>query len=107
MRAWHVTAHGEPEDVLALVEVDDPVPGPGEVRVRVHAVAANFPDVLLARGQYQVRPELPFTPGVEFAGTVAAVGEGVTRWQPGTWVIGGRIGVLSEQVVMPTSATTC
>ena len=48
-----MTAHGEPEDVLALVEVDDPVPGPGEVRVRVHAVAANFPDVLLARGQYQ------------------------------------------------------
>ena len=104
MRAWHVTAHGEPEDVLALVEVEDPVPGPGEVRVRVHAVAANFPDVLLARGQYQVRPELPFTPGVEFAGTVAAVGEGVTRWQPGTRVIGGRIGVLSEQVVMPAEA---
>ncbi len=101
MRAWHVTAHGEPREVLALVETDDPVAGPGEVLVRVAAVAANFPDVLLCRGQYQVKPELPFTPGVEFAGTVVALGEGVTAFEVGQRVVGGMIGVLSELAAVP------
>jgi len=100
MRAWHVTAHGEPSDVLELVEIEDPSPGPGEILVRVAAVAANFPDVLLARGQYQVKPELPFVPGVEFAGTVAALGPGVSGVTVGQRVVGGRIGVLSELAVI-------
>ncbi|MGV9194002.1 NADPH:quinone oxidoreductase family protein [Microbacterium sp. MC2] len=101
MRAWHVTAHGEPREVLSLVETDDPVAGPGEVLVRVAAVAANFPDVLLCRGQYQVKPELPFTPGVEFAGTVVALGDGVTGFEIGQRVVGGMIGVLSELAAVP------
>src|SRR5690606_31217060 len=78
MRAWQVTAHGEPEQVMEVREVAVPAPGPGEVLVRVRAVAVNFPDVLLARGRYQERPELPFTPGIELCGEVAALGEGVT-----------------------------
>jgi len=103
MRAWHVTRNGEPEDVLELVEVEDPTPDAGEVLVKVAAVAANFPDVLLARGQYQVRPELPFIPGIEFAGTVQAVGPGVEGFAVGDRVVGGKIGVLSELAVLPAA----
>jgi len=101
MRAWHVTRHGEPEEVLELVDVPDPVPGPGEVLIRVAAVAANFPDVLLSRGEYQVRPPLPFTPGIELSGTVVAVGDGVEDLAPGQRVVGSGIGVLSELAVLP------
>ncbi|QEW01201.1 NADPH:quinone oxidoreductase family protein [Microbacterium caowuchunii] len=101
MRAWHVTRHGEPEEVLELVDVPDPVPGPGEVLIRVAAVAANFPDVLLSRGEYQVRPPLPFTPGIELSGTVVSVGDGVVGLAPGQRVVGSGIGVLSELAVLP------
>jgi NADPH2:quinone reductase len=101
MRAWHVTRHGEPEEVLELVDVPDPVPEPGEVLIRVAAVAANFPDVLLSRGEYQVRPPLPFTPGIELSGTVVAVGDGVEDLAPGQRVVGSGIGVLSELAVLP------
>jgi NADPH2:quinone reductase len=77
VKAWRVAELGEPEDVLRLVEVSDPTPGPGQLVVRVLASPANFPDVLMCRGLYQVRPDLPFTPGVELCGEVVAVGEGV------------------------------
>jgi NADPH:quinone reductase-like Zn-dependent oxidoreductase len=82
------------------VEVPEPVPGPGEVAVRVRAVAVNFPDVLLARGEYQVRPEVPFTPGIELCGDVVAVGPGVERVRVGERVVGSRIGVLAEVAVL-------
>ena len=62
--------YGEPAAALALADVEAPEPGPGQVRVRVLAAPANFPDVLLCRGEYQVRPDLPFTPGVEACGEV-------------------------------------
>ncbi len=62
---------------MRLSDVDEPAPGEGEVLVRVRAVALNFPDVLLARGQYQIRPPLPFTPGVELCGEVVETGERV------------------------------
>lgn len=68
MRAWQVHALGEPRDVLSLDDIAEPVVGPGEVLVDVDAVALNFPDVLMCRGQYQERPPLPFTPGLELAG---------------------------------------
>ncbi|GAA5200119.1 NADPH:quinone oxidoreductase family protein [Microbacterium jejuense] len=105
MRAWRVTALGEPADALSLDTVPTPEPGEGEVLVRVHAVAANFPDVLLCRGEYQVRPELPFSPGIELAGTVAALGAGVPATAPrmGDRVVGSKIGVLSEYAVLPAS----
>jgi NADPH2:quinone reductase len=63
---------------LRLEEVDDPLPGPGEVLVNVTAVGLNFFDTLLLRNKYQVTPPLPFSPGAEVAGTVAGLGDGVT-----------------------------
>jgi len=77
MRAWQVHELGDPWEVLKLEEVEEPEPGPGEVVVEVEAAALNFFDTLLCRGEYQERPELPFTPGGEATGTIIAVGEGV------------------------------
>ncbi|MFD7730291.1 NADPH:quinone oxidoreductase family protein [Kitasatospora phosalacinea] len=71
MRAWRITRTGAPLDVMELVaDAALPVPGPGQLLVRVRAAAVNFPDALMAAGQYQVRPPLPFTPGVELCGEV-------------------------------------
>jgi NADPH:quinone reductase len=89
MRAWQVHEHGEPKDAMALDEVGEPEPGAGQIRVRVLAAPINFPDALLCRGQYQVKPPLPFTPGVELCGEVEAVGEGVAGPAVGDRVIGG------------------
>jgi NADPH:quinone reductase len=77
VKAWQLAEHGEPKDVLKLADTYVPEPSPGKVLVRVRAAAANFPDVLLCRGMYQVRPPLPFTPGVELCGEVAGSGERV------------------------------
>jgi NADPH:quinone reductase len=77
MRAWQVHELGDPWEVLKLEEVEEPEPGPGEVVVEVEAAALNFFDTLMCRGEYQERPELPFTPGGEATGTIIAVGEGV------------------------------
>ncbi|MEU2929178.1 NADPH:quinone oxidoreductase family protein [Streptomyces sp. NPDC007251] len=68
MQAWQVHENGEPSEVMRLAEVEPPTPGDGQVRLRVRAANVNFPDALLCRGQYQVRPPLPFTPGVEICG---------------------------------------
>ena len=89
MRAWQVHELGEPRDVLALAEVAEPELGPGQVLVRVRAAAANFPDVLMCRGGYQVRPPLPFTPGIELCGEIVAVGPGVAGLAVGDRVLGG------------------
>lgn len=88
MRAWQVHELGDPGDVLTLDEIPVPEPGPTQVVVRVRAVAANFPDSLLCQGRYQVRPELPFTPGLEVCGEVTAVGSQVSGWALGDRVIG-------------------
>ena len=79
---------GEPASVLRLEEAPDPQAGAGEVVVRVRATAANFPDVLLCRGQYQDSPPLPFTPGVEVCGDVVACGTGVDTVAVGDRVVG-------------------
>ncbi|MGV9806713.1 NADPH:quinone oxidoreductase family protein [Micromonospora chersina] len=84
-----MTELGEPRDVLRLVDVPDPEPGPGQLVVRVLASPANFPDVLMCRGEYQVRPDLPFTPGVELCGEVVALGAGVAGFTAGDRVLGG------------------
>ncbi|MFJ8888342.1 NADPH:quinone oxidoreductase family protein [Streptomyces sp. NPDC102402] len=68
MQAWRVHRNGEPSEVMELEETDRPVPGDGQVLLKVRAANINFPDALLCRGQYQVRPPLPFTPGVEICG---------------------------------------
>ena len=81
-----------------------PVPKPGEVRVAVKAASLNFPDLLMTEGKYQLKPELPFTLGMELAGVVDAVGEGVTELKPGDEVAGGsRIGAFSEYIVLPAA----
>jgi len=107
MRAWQVHSLGDPQDVLRLDDLPVPEPGPGEVRVKVDAVALNFPDVLLCQGKYQERPPLPFTPGLEVAGEVVAVGEG------SAYAVGQRVlaapplprGGLAEEVLAPPEAT--
>jgi len=88
VKAWQVIRHGAPADVLELAEVPRPTPGPGELLVRVRAAAANFPDVLMCEGTYQVRPPLPFTPGVELCGEVVDKHPDVTGTQIGDRVIG-------------------
>ncbi|MFI2205330.1 NADPH:quinone oxidoreductase family protein [Streptomyces sp. NPDC020192] len=65
MQAWQVHETGEPSEVMRLVEVERPTPGAGQMLLRVRAANINFPDALMCRGEYQVRPPLPFTPGVE------------------------------------------
>jgi NADPH:quinone reductase len=89
VKAWQLSGYGEPEDVLELTDVPRPVPGAGQLLVRVLAAAANFPDVLQVRGTYQVRPPLPFTPGLELCGEVVEAGDGVTRFRAGDRVLGG------------------
>ncbi|MFE7362265.1 NADPH:quinone oxidoreductase family protein [[Kitasatospora] papulosa] len=68
MQAWRVHRNGEPSEVMELEQADRPTPGDGQVLIAVRAANINFPDALLCRGQYQVRPPLPFTPGVEICG---------------------------------------
>ncbi|MFF7177277.1 zinc-binding dehydrogenase [Streptomyces sp. NPDC008121] len=68
MQAWRVHENGEPGEVMQRDEVDLPTPGEGQLLLKVRAANINFPDALLCRGQYQVRPPLPFTPGVEICG---------------------------------------
>ncbi|QER88309.1 NADPH:quinone oxidoreductase family protein [Streptomyces tendae] len=68
MQAWQVHELGEPGEVMRLADVERPTPGEGQVLLRVRAANINFPDALMCRGQYQVRPPLPFTPGVEICG---------------------------------------
>ncbi|UUN30662.1 NADPH:quinone oxidoreductase family protein [Streptomyces sp. FIT100] len=65
MQAWRVHRNGEPSEVMRLDDVDRPEPGEGQLLLKVRAANINFPDALLCRGQYQVTPPLPFTPGVE------------------------------------------
>lgn len=82
MKAIVVHAYG-PAQGFAVEDCPRPEPGAGEVRIRVGAAGISFVDLLTAAGQYQSKPPLPFTPGSEIAGTVDAVGPGVTGLQPG------------------------
>ena len=100
MRALLSNAPGGPE-TLSLGELPDPVPGPGEMLVRVRACAINYPDVLIIEDKYQMRPLRPFAPGGEIAGEVEAVGEGVQGWAPGERLIAATgFGGLAEKIVV-------
>ncbi|MDX2853648.1 NADPH:quinone oxidoreductase family protein [Actinacidiphila glaucinigra] len=106
MKAWRVHENGEPRAAMRLDEVPDPQPGPGELLLKVRAANVNFPDALLCRGHYQVRPPLPFTPGVEFCGEVVAVGEGVTGHAAGDRVVTPAAlpgGAFAELAVVPAA----
>lgn len=104
MRAWQLSELGEPASVLRLVDLDIPSPAPGQIVVRVLATVGNFPDVLMCRGQYQDRPELPFTPGVELCGEVVTLGAGVDNVTVGDRVMGMAVlphGGFAEYSVLP------
>lgn len=101
MKALIVRKHGPVENLL-LEDVADPVPGPGQVLIDVHAVSINFPDLLVIGGTYQNLPPLPFSPGKDLAGVVAAVGEGVTTCKPGDRVAGqNEYGTYAQRCVVP------
>jgi NADPH2:quinone reductase len=105
MRAVQVQSFGGPEG-LAVAEVPAPAPGPGEVLIAARAIGVNYPDLLVAGGKYQRLPPLPFSPGKELAGIVAAVGEGVTSCRPGDRVMAQvEHGAYAEEVV--ASAAQC
>lgn len=98
MRAVQVQSLSGPTGV-AVVEVDEPTPRDDEVLVEVHRVGVSFPDLLLSQGLYQLRPEPPFTLGVDFAGTVVSGPEG---YRPGERVAGVLpYGGAAELVVAP------
>jgi NADPH2:quinone reductase len=107
MRAVLCTEYGSHTN-LTVAEVEDPVPGAGEVLIDVHAASLNFPDLLVIRGLYQYKPEPPFVPGAETAGLVAALGEGVENLVVGrkvaaVGVAGGfaELRVVDAQTVVP------
>ena len=91
-----------PVEELKVIDAPSPEVGPGEIRVKNEAVGVNFPDGLLVQGKYQARPPRPFTPGIEVAGVVNAVGEGVTNVKVGDRVAAIMpIGGYAEEVVFP------
>lgn len=98
MKAVLCRQFGPPES-LVVEDVPSPQAGAGEAVVSVKAAGVNFPDVLVIQNKYQVKPQLPFSPGSEFAGVVKEVGAGVTAFKPGDRVIGfSTYGAFAEEV---------
>ncbi|PVG81913.1 alcohol dehydrogenase [Nocardioides gansuensis] len=108
MKAWQVAELGEPEKVMQLVDVPEPTPRPRQLVVRVLASPANFPDALMCRGLYQVKPDLPFTPGVELCGEVVALGPETQGFAVGDRVVGAGVlplGGFGELALMDVATT--
>lgn len=108
MRAWQVTTFGEPRDALRLADIDEPIPGSGELRLRVEAAAVGLPDVFLCRGTYAYKPPVPFVPGQEVCGVVDGVGADVdlpvgSRVMGVTSFIDGR-GGFAEKTIVPVGS---
>ncbi|HUN75823.1 MAG TPA: NADPH:quinone oxidoreductase family protein [Steroidobacteraceae bacterium] len=101
MRAAVVRALGSPQGIT-IEEWPTPVPEPGQVIVRVLAAGVNYADLLMVAGHYQVKPPLPFVPGVEFCGLITRLGPGVDRWSPGDRVMGATAsgGCFAEEVAV-------
>jgi NADPH:quinone reductase len=105
MKAWQVSEWCEPEQ-MTLADIPLPEPKFGEVRIRNHAAALNFFDILQIQGKYQTKPPLPFTPGAEVSGVVDAVGAGVDHLSVGDRVMGsGALGGFAEYAVTPAAKT--
>ncbi len=101
MRALVVSQLSPDLSGTALRDVPDPVATPGKVLIRVKAAALNFPDLLMTRGEYQLKPPLPFAPGMEVAGEVVS-GDGFT---PGDAVVAGtRLGGFADMVLVDAAA---
>jgi NADPH:quinone reductase-like Zn-dependent oxidoreductase len=100
VRAAYVPEHGPPESV-AVQDLPDPEPGPGEVVVDVAYAAVNFPDVLIVNNEYQVQVPAPFVPGSEFSGVISAVGDGAEGVRVGDHVYGASfVGAYAEKIVV-------
>src|ERR1044071_22023 len=97
MKAIRIHECGGPE-VLKLEDVPEPSPAPGQVLVRVRAVGVNPVDTYIRSGVHAVKPPLPYTPGLDAAGEVEAVGEGVTRVTAGqrVYTAGSLTGTYAE-----------
>jgi len=93
---------------LEVAEIESPCLGPGQVRIQVQASGVNFPDILMAEGKYQVKPELPFVPGLEVAGIVLECAASVDHVRPGERVLAfaRRGGGHAEEVVVPSAIVT-
>ena len=101
MRALVLHQHG-PLENLKLETLPDPQPGPDEVLIEVHAASVNFPDLLVIAGTYQNLPPVPFVPGKDLAGTVAAIGPNVSSVEPGERVMAQiEYGAFAERAVIP------
>jgi len=102
MKALVCAAYGSDLSSLRLEDVALPALEPDDVRVRIRAAAANFPDLLMTEGKYQFKPEPPYIVGGEFAGDVVASGPAVTRFKAGDRVMGGGLtGGFAEEVQRP------
>jgi NADPH2:quinone reductase len=88
VRAWQVTKYGTPSEALQRVDAPVPSPGPGELRLQVHATALGMPDAFMCGATYGFSPPLPFIPGQEVCGTVLELGEGVEGFTVGQRIMG-------------------
>lgn len=105
MRALVIESLGEHYSGVSLKDLPTPTPRAGEVLVRVRAASVNFPDLLMTRGEYQLKPPLPFVGGMELAGEIVALGEGVGGFAIGDAVVGGaKLGGFAEFAVLPAAA---
>lgn len=102
MKSVRFSEFGPPEKVLSVADLPIPEPGPGEILVRMQARAINPSDLYMIMGAYGVRPALPATPGLEGAGVVESLGEGVTALRPGQKVVPLKapVGLWQEYIVV-------
>jgi NADPH2:quinone reductase len=106
MRALQQMSLNGPQDLHLITNAPVPVPGPGEILIRVTAAGVNFGDISQSRGTFLGGPQPPYLAGFEAAGEIAAVGEAVTGLEPGARVIGAGIGsgAFAEYMVLPAAA---
>ena len=108
MKAWRAHQFGAPRDALRLDDVDEPEPGPGELKIRVSSVTLNFNDLDGIHGRYKTVPRpVPYIPGMEVLGVVEQCGAGTEAWL-GRRVVAipsGAFGGYAECVVAPASMT--
>jgi NADPH2:quinone reductase len=104
IRALVCPALADDFSTLTIEQLPLAPPGQGEVRVKMRAASLNFPDVLMTQGKYQLKPPLPFVPGMEGAGEVTALGEGVGGVTIGdAVVVASRFGMIAEEVNVPAA----
>jgi NADPH2:quinone reductase len=104
MRALQQTSLDGPQDMRLITDAPVPVPGPGEVLIRVGAAGVNFADISKAHGTFLDGPRPPYLAGFEAAGEVVAVGEAVPGPQPGAHVVGVGNGAFAEYMLLPAAA---